>query len=29
VESRPARSGRGRHGTRIEIELPLENAASV
>ena len=24
VESRPARSGRGRHGTRIEIELPLE-----
>jgi signal transduction histidine kinase len=27
VESRPARPGRGRHGTRIEIELPLENAA--
>ena len=24
VESRPARSGRGRHGTRIEIALPLE-----
>jgi signal transduction histidine kinase len=26
VESQPARSGRGRHGTRIEVELPLENA---
>ena len=24
VESRPARPGPGRHGTRIEIELPLE-----
>jgi len=27
VESHPAGSGRGRHGTRIEVELPLENVA--
>jgi signal transduction histidine kinase len=27
VESRPIRSGRGRHGTRIEVELPLETTA--
>jgi signal transduction histidine kinase len=27
VESRPAGSRRGRHGTRIEVELPLETAA--